>query len=192
MKINECIDLVQNCKLICITGKMASGKNYVCSQFEKKGWFSVDADVLVHQAIDKSSQLILNTFNEIARAQNINLLDGNGKINRRELGKILFSSSELLKKQENIVYPVITEMVRQIILEHDKVILNATVLFKTPDLLKMCEAVVFVQSNTIKRLLRARHRDFLPYKQILRRFKTQKGLLQEYKKFEIPIFIVNN
>lgn len=192
MKINECIDLVQNCKLICITGKMASGKNYVCSQFEKKGWFSVDADVLVHQAIDKSSQLILNTFNEIARAQNINLLDGNGKINRRELGKILFSSSELLEKQEKIVYPVITEMVRQIILEHDKVILNATVLFKTPDLLKMCEAVVFVQSNTIKRLLRARHRDFLPYKQILRRFKTQKGLLQEYKKFEIPIFIVNN
>lgn len=192
MKITECIDLLKNSQLICITGKMASGKNYVCSIFEKKGWFSVDADILVHQAIDQSTQLILNSFNEIAQSQNINLLDDEGKINRRELGKILFSSPELLEKQEKIVYPVITKMVQKIISEHSKVILNATVLYKTPDLLKMCEAIVFVQSNTIKRLIRARHRDSLPYKQIFKRFKTQKNLLKEYKKFEIPIFIVNN
>ena len=192
MKITECIDLLKNSQLICITGKMASGKNYVCSIFEKKGWFSVDADILVHQAIDQSTKLILNSFNEIAQSQNINLLDDEGKINRRELGKILFSSPELLEKQEKIVYPVITKMVQKIISEHSKVILNATVLYKTPDLLKMCEAIVFVQSNTIKRFFRARHRDLLSYKQILRRFKTQKNLLKEYKKFGIPIFIVNN
>ena len=171
---------------------MASGKNYVCSIFEKKGWFSVDADILVHQAIDQSTKLILNSFNEIAQSQNINLLDDEGKINRRELGKILFSAPELLEKQEKIVYPVITKMLQKIILEHNKVILNATVLYKTPELLKMCEIIVFVQSNTIKRFFRARHRDLLSYKQILRRFKTQKNLLKEYKKFGIPIFIVNN
>ena len=95
---------------------MASGKNYVCSIFEKKGWFSVDADILVHQAIDQSTKLILNSFNEIAQSQNINLLDDEGKINRRELGKILFSSPELLEKQEKIVYPVITKMVRKLFL----------------------------------------------------------------------------
>ena len=83
-------------------------------------------------------------------------------------------------------------MLQKIIFEHNKVILNATVLYKTPELLKMCEVIVFVQSNTIKRFFRASHRDLLSYKQILRRFKTQKNLLQEYKKFEIPIFIVNN
>ena len=171
---------------------MASGKNYVCSQFEKKGWFSVDADILVHQAIEQSSQEILDTFNDIAHEKKINLLKEDGKINRRELGKILFSASELLEKQEKIVYPVITKMLQKIILEHNKVILNATVLYKTPELLKMCEVIVYVQSNTIKRFFRARHRDLLSYKQILRRFKTQKNLLQEYKKFGIPIFIVNN
>lgn len=171
---------------------MASGKNYVCSQFEKKGWFSVDADILVHQAIEQSSQVILDTFNDIANEKKINLLNDDGKINRRELGKILFSSPKLLEKQEKIVYPVIIKMVQKIILEHSNVILNATVLYKTPELLKMCETVVFVQANTIKRLFRAHHRDSLPYRQILRRFKTQQTLLQEYKKFKIPIFIVNN
>ena len=171
---------------------MASGKNYVCSQFEKKGWFSVDADILVIKQLEQSIRKFLETFIDFANKKKINLWTKKEKINRRELGKILFSAPELLEKQEKIVYPVITKMLQKIIFEHNKVILNATVLYKTPELLKMCEVIVFVQSNTIKRFFRARHRDLLSYKQILRRFKTQKNLLQEYKKFGIPIFIVNN
>ena len=38
-------ELFDKTNTICVTGKMASGKNFVCSELEKMGWTSVDADL---------------------------------------------------------------------------------------------------------------------------------------------------
>ena len=83
-------------------------------------------------------------------------------------------------------------MVEKIITEHKKVILNATVLYKTPELLDMCEAIVFVKSNFVTRFFRARHRDRLSFKQIFKRFHSQKNLKKMYEKANLPLFVVNN
>lgn len=192
MCFEKCVFLIKDFNLICVTGKMASGKNFICSKFEKDGWFCVDADLLVHEAIDEAAPIINETFGKIAQKKNICILTNDGKIDRRELGKILFSSPELLKKQEDIVYPVITKMVKKIIAEHKKVILNATVLYKTPELLDMCEAIVFVKSNFVTRFFRARHRDRLSFKQIFKRFHSQKNLKKMYENANLPLFVVNN
>lgn len=192
MRFEKCAFLIKDFNSVCVTGKMASGKNFICSKFEKDGWFCVDADLLVHEAIDEAAPIINETFGKIAQKKNIRILTNDGKIDRRELGKILFSSPELLKKQEDIVYPVITKMVAKIITEHKKVILNATVLYKTPELLDMCEAIVFVKSNFVTRFFRARHRDRLSFKQIFKRFHSQKNLKKMYEKANLPLFVVNN
>ena len=55
-------DLFDKTNTICVTGQMASGKNFVCSELEKMGWTSVDADCLVHKAIDNSTEEIVQTF----------------------------------------------------------------------------------------------------------------------------------
>ena len=107
-----------NQPVIILSGKMASGKNYVCSLLEKFGYSSVDADILVHQAIDKAKNKILETFYESAGKENILILDQDGNINRRSLGKLLFTHPELLAKQEAIVYPIITQMIDDFIQEH--------------------------------------------------------------------------
>lgn len=171
---------------------MASGKNYVCSQLEKEGWCSVDADLLVHQAIIQQTKVIIQTFQSEAQQMNLKIQNEDGSVNRRELGKLLFAKPELLAKQESIVYPVITQMVKDFIQTHSKAIINATVLFKTPELLSMCNCVVFVKAGLIKRIIRARKRDNLSYSQILKRFYAQRNLLKEYKKFSIAIRIVHN
>lgn len=178
--------------VICVTGKMASGKNYICSQMEKEGWSSVDADLLVHKAIEQKTELILETFSKEAAAMNLKIQNEDGSVNRRELGKLLFAKPELLAKQESIVYPAITQMVKDFIQTHEKTIINATVLFKTPELLNMCEYVLFVKAGLIKRLIRARKRDHLPYKQIFKRFYAQRNLLKDYKKSGTSIRIVRN
>ena len=49
---------IQDFSLICVTGKMASGKNFVTSKLEQDGWQSVDADKLVHIAINDSTEEI--------------------------------------------------------------------------------------------------------------------------------------
>lgn len=178
--------------VIAVTGKMASGKNYVCSQFEKLGWASVDADLLVHVAIDQAAEKITQTFSGFAAEVGILLTKPQGKIDRRALGQLLFARPDLMKKQEEIVYPIITKMVEDFIAENKKVIINATVLFKTPEILAKCQKIIYVKAPTLKRFFRAKKRDGLPVKQIIRRFMSQKNLYREYKITKIPIIIIKN
>ena len=177
---------------IAVTGPMAAGKNYICSQMEKEGWASIDADLLVHDAIELVKDRILNTFIPYAEQQNLKLKKEDGSIDRRALGQLLFSFPDLLKVQESMVYPIITKWINDFIAEHDKTIINATVLYKTPDILARCSKVIFVTAPFWTRLRRARHRDHLPYRQIFRRFHAQRHLLQEYQKNGIEIEIINN
>lgn len=184
--------LVADYSVICVTGQMAAGKNYICSQLEKLGWASVDADILVHQAIEIARDRILDKFEPYAKEKKIKLNKGDGSIDRRALGELLFSMPGLLKIQESIVYPIITKMLEDFIYEHPKTIINATVLYKTPDLLNRCGAIVFVTAPLLTRIKRAKKRDNLPLKQILKRFYSQRNLLKNYKKSNKPFFIIKN
>ena len=178
--------------IIAVVGPMAAGKNYICAKLQSEGWAAVDADILVHSAIEIAKDRILDTFIPYAEQQNIKLTRTDGTIDRRALGKLLFAIPELLKIQESIVYPIITKQIEDFISEHKKTIINATVLYKTPELLARCEKILFVTAPFFTRLRRARNRDHLSYKQILRRFHSQRHLLKEYQKSGIPLEIIKN
>ena len=178
--------------VIAVTGPMAAGKNYICSKLKEEGWAAVDADLLVHDAIELVKEKILETFVPYAESQNIKLTHPDGTIDRKALGQLLFSFPELLKIQESIVYPIITKQIENFIDGHDKTIINATVLYKTPELLARCEKILFVTAPFLTRFRRARRRDHLPYRQIIRRFHAQRHLLREYQKSGIPIEIIHN
>lgn len=177
---------------------MAAGKNAVCRILEERGFIALDADRQVHGAIEKAAPEIIKTFSNEAKAQNITLTDENGRINRRELGRLLFTSKELLSKQESIVYPVIIEETKRFIQKQQEqkkeadIILNATVLYKTPELLRLCKYIIYVDAPKITRIVRALKRDRMPLRQILSRFATQKGLFSEYKKTGVPIIKITN
>ena len=179
-------------QVIAVTGPMASGKNFICSQMQKEGWAAVDADILVHDAIEIVKERILDTFIPYAEQQNIKLTRTDGSIDRRALGELLFSFPELLKVQESMVYPIIIQQINEFIANHDKTIINATVLYKTPELLNQCQKIIFVTAPFFTRLRRARQRDHLSYRQIFHRFHAQRNLLEEYQKSGIPVEIVNN
>lgn len=185
-------DTPQRPVIIAVTGPMAAGKNYICKQLEKEGWASVDADLLVHDAIEIAKDRILNTFTPYAEEHKIKIARTDGSIDRRALGQLLFAIPELLKVQESIVYPIITKWIDDFIKDHEKTIINATVLYKTPDILKRCEKILFVTAPFWTRLRRARHRDHIPYRQIFRRFWVQRNLLKEYQKTGIPVEIIKN
>lgn len=195
-KLNELdTSIFDSYKVICVTGKMAAGKNYVCSQFEKNGWTSLDADIYVHNAIDLAQDKIFETFGPYAEKENINIKrESDGKVDRKALGKLLFSIPDLLEIQENIVYAVITKQIKDFVEQNadKKIIINATLLFKTTELMNLCGHIVFVDAPFCTRLKRARRRDGLSYSEIFKRFKSQKNLLRSYKKTGIAITVVSN
>ena len=62
-------------------------------------------------------------------------------------------------------------------------VINAALLYKTPSLLRQCQKIIYVDAPLFVRAWRIRRRDRLPLSQIIRRIKSQKGLLQEYQRF---------
>lgn len=184
--------------ILCVTGPMAAGKNAVCRILEERGFIALDADRQVHGAIEKAAPEIIKTFSKEANAQNITLTDKNERINRRELGRLLFTCKDLLAKQERIVYPVIIEETKRFIQKQQEqkkeadIILNATVLYKTPELLRLCKYIIYVDAPKITRIVRALKRDRMPLRQILGRFASQKNLFSEYKKTGVPIIKITN
>ena len=184
--------------LICVTGPMAAGKNFVSSIIEGqilngKKFASIDADIAGHKAVENSAQQIAETFGELAAARGIQLTDSNGKIIRRNLGALIFGNSELVAKQESIVYPEITSMIEKFIAENvdRNVIVNATVLYKIP-LVKKMDLIVYVDCPAVLRFFRAKKRDGMKASQILARFKSQRRLYSEYEKTGVKMVRICN
>lgn len=181
-------------KIICVTGKMASGKNTLCSLLEQNDFLCTDADKVVHKVINDATPKILETFNEYSIQKGISLSNPDGTLNRKNLGELLFQNPTLLKKQEDIIYPLYIEETQKIINSNPScnIILNATVLYKTPQLMNQCDFIIFVKSSAIQRFFRVCKRDNIKIKNILQRFYSQKNLYNEYKATNIPIIKIKN
>ncbi|MDE6720340.1 MAG: hypothetical protein K2J68_10855, partial [Treponemataceae bacterium] len=63
------------------------------------------------------------------------------------------------------------------------IVLNAAVLYKTPQLLEKCRAIFFVDAPALVRFLRVRRRDGISPREILKRFFSQRNLFAQYKDF---------
>lgn len=179
--------------VVCVTGPMAAGKNFVTSILEKKGFVSIDADVVGHKAVEECRSEILEIFGSLAEEKKISIADENGTIIRRNLGALIFGNAELVARQEQIVYPYITSTIEKFIEDHknQNVIVNATVLYKIP-LVKKMDRILFVDAPKIVRYFRARKRDGMKSCQIFARFKSQKNLLKCYIETGVPVVKVRN
>lgn len=182
--------------IFCVAGKIAAGKNFVCSILERHGFFCIDADSVIHEIVEEKQNEILAAFCEDAQREGICLQNADGSPNRRALGKLVFSKKEFLARQEKIVYPDFVERVEKTIkqisdganFENKKnvprgIILNAAVLYKTPELLEKCRAIFFVEASALIRFCRVRRRDGISPREILKRFFSQRDLFVQYKKF---------
>lgn len=173
---------------------MAAGKNAAAKLLEKCGWLCIDADALVHEAIESEADKIIRTFSQDAQKRGIDIVRQDGSVDRRSLGKLVFSDASLLAKQEAIVYPAIEKCAMQKIDSHEakNIALNAAVLYKTPTLMRLCRAILYVEAPFLVRLLRAKKRDGDAVRAICKRFRAQRGLYRNYKRTGIPIVKLRN
>ncbi|HPX25717.1 MAG TPA: dephospho-CoA kinase [Treponemataceae bacterium] len=179
--------------IIALTGPMASGKNAVSDILENEGFLCIDADTLVHKAIENKKDTILSVFTSAAEEKKINLVHPEGTINRRNLGSLVFSSPELLAAQEGIIHPEVDRIINEFIDGNPEksIVINATVLYKTP-VIKRCSFILFVTAPVITRFFRVLRRDSMPVMQILKRFSAQKHIFAKYRSVNADMYIVRN
>jgi dephospho-CoA kinase len=173
---------------------MAAGKNAVSSILTDAGWASVDADELAHEAIVHKTAEIIAAFSQEAEKAGVRLTKADGSLDRRALGSILFTDTSLLARQESIIYPEVNRLSDAFVASHAEknVILNATVLYKIPDLMMKCSAVFYVTAPYLIRLIRAKKRDGMTWRQLFRRFRSQRKLYRLYTETGIPVITIRN
>ena len=178
---------------LCLAGPMAAGKNCVATLLERRGFASLDADLVAHEAVEHCKGQILAAFAPLARQRGIALLDTSGMINRRNLAQLVFADPALLALHEGIVFPYIDSVLQAFIKGNAgrDVALNATVLYKVPAM-HMADCVLFVDAPVLCRLLRAKKRDGSSVVALLRRFASQRQLLAKYEATGVPVVRICN
>lgn len=90
---------------IALTGGIATGKSTACNLLKLHGFLTIDADVIAHELLDNHSGEIANMFGA-------NYVE-NGKVLRKELGKIIFSNEENKLKLESFIHPLIAQKIEK-------------------------------------------------------------------------------
>jgi dephospho-CoA kinase len=86
-----------------VTGGIACGKSTVCTIFETLGWDSISADSCAHFILKEDRDVIEQVE---ARFGN-QLIDTNGSIDKTELARLIFESSDDRLWLENLLHPKI-------------------------------------------------------------------------------------
>ncbi len=86
---------------IALTGGIATGKSTVCNLLRLHGFLTIDADEIAHMLLDLHCIKIANMFG----AKYVK----DGKVLRKELGKIIFSDEIQKKKLEAFIHPLIKQ-----------------------------------------------------------------------------------
>ena len=183
-RINESI-----MKWIGLTGGIATGKSSVAKYLKEINRPIISADKLAEKALLKGSQTytqVLNLFGE-------SILDENRNIQKKKLGRKVFSDKNLLSQLELIVHPFVREQVQR---EKDQFkALNCEICFYEIPLLfeknlqDDFDKIVLVYASKDHQKRRMKKRDGLTEKEIENRLRNQIPIENKIKKSH---FVIDN
>ncbi len=90
-----------------LTGGIASGKSTVAAMLREMGFAVLDADSLAHRLIERGEP----AHEEILREFGPAITDASGRINRVQLGNVVFADRAKLDRLNAIVHPRVADVV---------------------------------------------------------------------------------
>ncbi len=176
-------------KVIGITGGIASGKSTVAKMFVTLGASVIDADKICHQLINNGE-----IKEKISKRWGKSIKDKDGKINRRILGKIVFTDKRELLALNKIIHPKAIKRIKSQISElTDKgktnvIVIDAALLTES-NLTDFCDTLLFIDAYRRICEKRAQKNRKWPLCEIAKREKFQGSLSEKMNKADI---VINN
>lgn len=97
-------------KVVGLTGGIACGKSTVSAYLRELGAVIVDGDIIAREVTEN-----MKTFIELMKVFGSQIVDDNGKLDRKALGAIVFGNKEALKKLNDIVHPEVEAQIKFIV-----------------------------------------------------------------------------
>ena len=142
--------------IIGILGGVGSGKSTVAAEFAKLGCAVIDADKIAQELLEKKAvqEKIVVLFGR-------NILNCNGKIDRKKLADIVFTKANKLSLLNNIVHPPVLARTEQLIKQYNQQTQVKAIVLDMPLLLevgwaKRCDKLIFVDCKPQLRAKRAK------------------------------------
>lgn len=119
-------------RIIVITGSIASGKSSVSSYLKDKGYTIIDADKIGHKLMWPGRVNYHGIVEEFGR----HILDCDGRIDRKKLGKIVFKNHDKLKILNKLTHTNIFYKIKEEINKSDQeiIFLDIPIYYETIDL----------------------------------------------------------
>ncbi|MGQ9733955.1 MAG: dephospho-CoA kinase [Candidatus Bipolaricaulia bacterium] len=162
--------------VIGLTGGIASGKSLVASELAKlPGFVALDIDKLAWEVYRPGTPV----YERLVEHFGQKILKGDGEIDRRRLGEIVFNDPEELRFLDELVHPELTARLRGIVEEERRrgtkvLILEAALLLESPHVDRaMFDYIVALKVGREERLQRLRERDGLSKEEAERRIGAQ-------------------
>lgn len=171
-------------EIIGLTGGYCSGKNQAAAILKAKGYHIIDVDGLGHEALETCTESLVKAFGD-------GILNENGAIDRKALGKIVFSNPERLRLHESIVHPVMLGLLDKELAAREKACINAALLYRFPQA-KQCDFILEIRAPLAARIRRGKRRDGLSAIDIMKRLWSQRYLWKLRPQNRPPVFFVDN
>ncbi|MCW5876732.1 MAG: dephospho-CoA kinase [Anaerolineales bacterium] len=170
--------------VIGLTGNIASGKSVVRRMLEHAGAFGIDADALSHRAIQRGApgyQAVLDAFGTY-------VLKGDGEVDRKKLGSVVFADPEALKLLESIVHPLVRQAVDYLAGNsiQQVIVLEAIKLLESP-LAEACDSIWVVTAGEAAQLERLHTQRGMDEAEARRRMAAQSPEWQKAAKADVVI-----
>ena len=176
--------------IVGVTGGIGAGKSRVCDVFARHGAYVIEADEVGRAAVDDPAVL-----RSLAETFGPGILDENGVLVRRELGRRAFASTEARDRLNAIVWPTLTaklkERTRSALAHHPErpVVIDAALILEWGEHRDLCDVLVVVTAPETVRIHRAMERKGLSETEVRERMACQ---LPESDKVEAADFVVEN
>lgn len=151
-----------------ITGTTGSGKTTVSKEFEKLGVKVIDADKVYHTLIKKGQPCL----EEICSFFGKNILNQDGTLDRKALGKIVFTDKKKLSRLNEITHKHIKRAIEDMICTNGLYAIDAAILIGSP-VSEICEYIVCVTADKDVRKKRITMRDSLTDEEAMMRIASQ-------------------
>ncbi len=170
---------------VALTGGIGSGKSLVGEILEELGALVIDSDQLAREVIERGSP----GYEEVVTAFGDSILS-EGQIDRSKLAAVVFNESDLRKKLESIIHPLVREAAEKLArkLPSGAILINQIPLLVESDGAKRFDYVVTVSADEEIRRERLRLRGLKDY-EITQRMAAQ---VSDPEREKIANYIIRN
>ena len=160
-------------EVIGLTGQTGAGKSTVRELFKAKGVAVIDADAVSHDIADND----LSCLTDIVEHFSCIVLNDKGKLNRKALGRIVFSDPKKLAVLNKIMFPYIVSAIKGKVTAYEHagaqmIVIDGATLIES-ECSKMCSVLISVTAEEETRLTRIIHRDGISKRDAVRRVSAQ-------------------